>query len=116
MRKLLILLFVFLATCLLAEPDTTKILTPREICDLRGHIILEFQIYRDNVDPQFQDYPDSTVMYYYVNNRQKGTINWCQRCHTWIGVPELETPKTKVIWRKYEEKIDSTNTDSTFSN
>ena len=136
MKKLiLIIIFTFLATFLLAKSDTTKVAvdtvkdtikdtiknavkSSSQICGNRGHIIVEFQIYRENVKSQSRDYPDSTVMYYYEDNKQTGIMKWCKRCKNWIGLPVLDSPKTKTIWSKKYEKntMDTTGSDTTGNN
>jgi|SRR6056297_1550398 len=111
-----IVLLLITSPCVAGAEDSVEYNNVTDICEERGHVLVKFNVYRDNVKPQFQDYPDSTVMYYYKDNRQMGITNWCKRCKKWIGAPDLDKPLTKIIWRrKYEEINDSTGSDTTFS-
>lgn len=104
MIKKIVILFVllFIISCLYAEQDTTVVvdtLTAEQICFARGHTVMIYHIYRENVMPEFFDYPDSTVLIWYDDNIQTGILNYCIRCNQWIGLPILNEPNRKVVWK-----------------
>ena len=84
------------------EPEENAELTEQaildSICSERGHIIFEFELTRSNVMREVIDYPDSTVVLYYKDNIQKGTISRCDRCGKWM-LPKLQPPRRWMSWK-----------------
>jgi len=68
-------------------------------CNIRGHYAIKYIIYKENVLPMTIDYADSTILYYYEDNVQTGTILRCKRCGEWLSV-QMEKPIKKILWEK----------------
>lgn len=74
------------------------------VCLSRGHTVQRWTIYLEDVQPEVVDYPDSTVLYYYENNKQVGTLLRCQRCGRWIGLPIMNPSLSRTIWKSKKRK------------
>lgn len=109
MKKLIILIVLLFAVLsldnLLYAQDTTIIdtsdtLTAEEVSLERGYVTAIYHIYKEDVLPWYIDYADSTVLFWYPDNKETGILYFDMRSKNWVGLPIMDEPNQKCIWRR----------------
>ena len=104
-QLILIVFFIIFAFVLQAdEVDTLvvadSVLTLEQISIERGYVSAIYYIYREDILPWFIDYADSTVLYWYSDNKQTGILYYDMRSKIWVGLPIMDEPERRFIWRR----------------
>ena len=110
--KIMITVLLFLVATVYAgteafiQMEIDSLYANSNLCKDREHIVVPFYLVNENVEPLVVDYADSTVVYYYEDNKQLGIIGRCRRCGKLILPPVWQQPLQKTTWKRNDKETD----------